>query len=118
SHAISHSLTSTRLTYTTLFRSDSAHMLMNLIADLVPEGPRRDELMLRPFTITLLPQFGPRFLKDTDEVRRHKLQLAKPLMDAHWNKGVARRLKVEERLPLHLVAAQRLEPQLDVEEFV
>ncbi|MFC8990100.1 glycosyltransferase family 2 protein [Streptomyces sp. NPDC057115] len=99
-------------------RFDSARMLMNLIADLVPEGPRRDELMLRPFTITLLPQFGPRFLKDTDEVRRHKLQLAKPLMDVHWNEGVARRLKVEERLRLHLVAAQRLEPLLDVVEFV
>ncbi|CAL9537698.1 glycosyltransferase family 2 protein [Streptomyces sp. enrichment culture] len=99
-------------------RFDSARMLMNLIADLVPEGPRRDELMLRPFTITLLPQFGPRFLKDTDQVRRHKLELARPMTDVHFTEGVARRLKVEERLRLHLVAEQRLEPLLDVVEFV
>ncbi|GAA3498057.1 hypothetical protein GCM10019016_051600 [Streptomyces prasinosporus] len=99
-------------------RFDSARALMNLIADLVPEGPRRDLLMVRPFTVTLLPQFGPRFLKDTDEVRRRKLELAKPLMDVHWNEGVAGRLKVEERLRLHLVAERRLELLVDVLEFV
>ncbi|MCT7352363.1 glycosyltransferase [Streptomyces sp. 15-116A] len=99
-------------------RFDSARALMNLIAGLVPEGPRRDQLMVRPFTVTLLPQFGPRLLKDGDDVRRHKLELAAPLMDAHWNQGVARLLKVEERLRLHLVAEQRLEPLLDVVEFV
>ncbi|MFI9819038.1 glycosyltransferase family 2 protein [Streptomyces sp. NPDC052013] len=99
-------------------RFDSARALMNLIAGLVPEGPRRDQLMVRPFTVTLLPQFGPRFLKDRDEVRRHKLQLAQPLMDAYWTEGVARLLKVEERLRLHLVAEQRLEPLTDVVEFL
>ncbi|GAA2524755.1 MULTISPECIES: glycosyltransferase family 2 protein [Streptomyces] len=99
-------------------RFDSARALMNLIADLVPEGPRRDQLMVRPFTVTLLPQFGPRFLKDGDEVRRRKLELAKPLMDVHWTRGVAERLKVEERLRLHLVAEQRLELLTDVLEFV
>ncbi|MFF5155785.1 glycosyltransferase family 2 protein [Streptomyces sp. NPDC000348] len=99
-------------------RFDSARALMNLIAGLVPEGPRRDLLMVRPFTVTLLPQFGPRFLKDTDDVRRRKLELARPLMDVHWTEGVARRLKVEERLRLHLVAGQRLEPLLDVLRFV
>ncbi|MER7489325.1 glycosyltransferase family 2 protein [Streptomyces sp. NPDC126497] len=99
-------------------RFDSARALMNLIAGLVPEGPRRDLLMVRPFTVTLLPQFGPRFLKDTDDVRRHKLELARPLMDAHWTEGVARRLKVEERLRLHLVAGQRPELLMDVLRFV
>ncbi|MFE2280787.1 glycosyltransferase family 2 protein [Streptomyces sp. NPDC059454] len=99
-------------------RFDSARALMNLIADLVPEGPRRDLLMVRPFTVTLLPQFGPRFLKDTDDVRRRKLELARPLMDVHWTEGVARRLKTEERLRLHLVAEQRLELLTDVLRFV
>ncbi|WAX80094.1 glycosyltransferase family 2 protein [Streptomyces sp. KMM 9044] len=89
-------------------RFDSARLLTNLIADLVPEGPQRDRLMVRPFTVTLLPQFGPRFLKDSDQVRRHKLELAKPLTDAHWTEDVAQHLKVEERLRLHLVAEQRL----------
>ncbi|MGC0377319.1 glycosyltransferase family 2 protein [Streptomyces sp. SAI-229] len=99
-------------------RFDSARALMNLIAALVPEGPRRDLLMVRPFTVTLLPQFGPRFLKDTDDVRRRKLELARPLMDVHWTEGVARLLKTEERLRLHLVAGQRLELLLDVLRFV
>ncbi|MFC8426486.1 glycosyltransferase family 2 protein [Streptomyces sp. NPDC057236] len=99
-------------------RFDSARALMNLIARLVPEGPRRDLLMVRPFTVTLLPQFGPRFLKDTDDVRRHKLELARPLMDVHWTEGVARLLKTEERLRLHLVAGQRLELLMDVLRFV
>ncbi|MER6623628.1 MULTISPECIES: glycosyltransferase family 2 protein [unclassified Streptomyces] len=99
-------------------RFDSARALMNLIAGLVPEGPRRDLLMVRPFTVTLLPQFGPRFLKDTDDVRRRKLELARPLMDVHWTEGVARLLKTEERLRLHLVAGQRLELLMDVLRFV
>ncbi|MEU7471597.1 glycosyltransferase family 2 protein [Streptomyces sp. NPDC044984] len=99
-------------------RFDSARALMNLIARLVPEGPRRDLLMVRPFTVTLLPQFGPRFLKDTDDVRRHKLELARPLMDVHWTEGVARLLKTEERLRLHLVAGQRLELLMDVLRFL
>ncbi|MEU6252381.1 glycosyltransferase family 2 protein [Streptomyces sp. NPDC047043] len=99
-------------------RFDSARALMNLIADLVPAGPRRDGLMMRPFLITLLPQFGPRFLKDSEKVRRHKFELAKPLMEEFWNEGVAGRLKVEERLRLHLVAEERPELLLPVVEFV
>ncbi len=99
-------------------RFDSARALMKLIADMVPAGPRRDDLMVRPFLITLLPQFGPKFLKDGEAVRRNKLALAKPLLDAYWTPGVARRLKVHERLRLHLVAEQRAEPLLDVVEFV
>ncbi|MEV5957349.1 glycosyltransferase family 2 protein [Streptomyces sp. NPDC051987] len=99
-------------------RFDSARALMNLIAEMVPAGPRRDSLMVRPFKVTLLPQFGPKFLKDTDDVREHKLELAKPLMDAHWNPEVARRLKVHERLQLHLVAVGRTDLLADVVRFV
>ncbi|KUN92259.1 glycosyltransferase family 2 protein [Streptomyces caeruleatus] len=99
-------------------RFDSARALMNLIAELVPAGDRRDLLMVRPFLITLLPQFGPKYAKDSEKVRQHKLELAKPLMDAYWTPDIARRLKVEERLRLHLVAAQRADLLLPVVEFV
>ncbi|CAL9450382.1 Undecaprenyl-phosphate 4-deoxy-4-formamido-L-arabinose transferase [Streptomyces sp. enrichment culture] len=99
-------------------RFDSARALMNLIAELVPAGPRRDQLMIRPFLVTLLPQFGPKYATDSEEVRRHKLELAKPLMDAYWTEGVAHRLKVHERLRLHLVAEQRPDLLLDVVTFV
>jgi glycosyltransferase involved in cell wall biosynthesis len=88
-------------------RFDSARALTDLIAEHVPAGGRRDQLMVRPFLVTLLPQFGPKYLTDGEEVRRHKFELAAPLMDAHWTEGVARRLKVHERLRLHLVAEQR-----------
>ncbi|MFJ8631384.1 glycosyltransferase family 2 protein [Streptomyces sp. NPDC093568] len=99
-------------------RFDSARALMNLIAELVPAGDRRDLLMVRPFLITLLPQFGPQYAKDSEKVRQHKLELAKPLMDAYWTEGIARRLKVDERLRLHLVAVQRPDLLLPVVEFV
>jgi poly(ribitol-phosphate) beta-N-acetylglucosaminyltransferase len=99
-------------------RFDSARALMNLIAEHLPAGERRDTLMVRPFLITLLPQFGPKYAKDSEKVRRHKLELAKPLMDAYWTPGIARRLKVHERLRLHLVAEQRPELLLPVVEFV
>ncbi len=99
-------------------RFDSARALMTLIADMLPPGPKRDVLMVRPFLVTLLPQFGPRYLKDSEEVRRHKFELAKPLMDAYWNENVARRLRVHERLRLHLVAAGRPDLLKEVVEFV
>ncbi|MEU5885723.1 glycosyltransferase family 2 protein [Streptomyces sp. NPDC047461] len=99
-------------------RFDSARALMNLVAEMVPAGPRRDMLMLRPFLVTLLPQFGPRYLRDSEEVRRHKFELAKPLMDAYWTDEVARRLRVDERLRLHLVAEERPELLADVLEFL
>lgn len=101
-----------------VLRFDSARALMNLIAERVPAGPRRDDLMVRPFLITLLPQFGPGLVKQSEKVRGHKLELAKPLMDAYWHEGVARRLKVHERLRLHLVARGRGDLLLDVVEFV
>lgn len=99
-------------------RFDSARALMNLIAELVPAGDRRDLLMVRPFLITLLPQFGPKYAKDSEKVRQHKLELAKPLMDAYWTPDIARRLKVDERLRLHLVAVQRADLLLPVVEFI
>ncbi|WP_428985881.1 glycosyltransferase family 2 protein [Streptomyces pyxinicus] len=99
-------------------RFDSARALMKLIDDMVPAGDKRDVLMVRPFLITLLPQFGPKFLTDSEDVRRTKLELAKPLMEAYWTPGVARRLKVHERLRLHLVAMQRPDLLLDVVKFV
>ncbi|MFE7170924.1 glycosyltransferase family 2 protein [Streptomyces sp. NPDC057616] len=99
-------------------RFDSARALMNLIAEHVPPGERRDALLVRPFLVTLLPQFGPRYLKDSEKVREHKFQLAKPLMQEFWSEGVARRLKVEERLRLHLVAEEKPELLKEVVEFV
>ncbi|MGW1608564.1 glycosyltransferase family 2 protein [Streptomyces sp. NPDC002285] len=101
-----------------VLRFDSARALMSLIAEHVPAGPRRDQLMLRPFLITLLPQFGPRYAKDSEKVRKHKLELAGSLMDAYWTPGIAGRLMVHERLRLHLVAERRPELLLDVVEFV
>ncbi|MEU6380242.1 glycosyltransferase family 2 protein [Streptomyces sp. NPDC046909] len=99
-------------------RFDSARALMNLIAEMVPAGPRRDMLMVRPFLVTLLPQFGPKYLRDSEEVRRHKFELAKPLLDAYWTDEVAHRLRVNERLRLHLVAAERPELLVEVLEFL
>ncbi|MGW3730369.1 glycosyltransferase family 2 protein [Streptomyces sp. NPDC000851] len=99
-------------------RFDSARALMQLIADLVPAGERREALMVRPFLVTLLPQFGPKFLTDNEEVRRHKMELAKPLMEAYWRDGIGRRIKVQERLRLHLVAEQRPELLVDVLQFL
>ncbi|MFD7402437.1 glycosyltransferase family 2 protein [Streptomyces sp. NPDC059866] len=99
-------------------RFDSARALMQLIADLVPAGEQRDALMVRPFLVTLLPQFGPKFLTDSEEVRRHKTELAKPLMEAYWRDGIGRRIKVQERLRLHLVAEQRPELLVDVLRFI
>ncbi|MFI6348995.1 glycosyltransferase family 2 protein [Streptomyces sp. NPDC050560] len=99
-------------------RFDSARALMGLIAERVPPGPKRDLLLLRPFTVTLLPQFGKTFLKDTEDVRQEKLALAKPLMDAHFTPGLARRMKVLQRLQLHLVAEGRTDLLDDVNRFV
>jgi glycosyltransferase involved in cell wall biosynthesis len=98
-------------------RFDSARALMTLIADMLPPGPRRDMLMVRPFVVTLLPQFGPKYLKDSEKVRRHKFELAKPLLEAYWTEEVARRLRVEERLRMHAVAEQRPELLLELLEF-
>ncbi|MGY3682863.1 GT2 family glycosyltransferase [Streptomyces sp. TE33382] len=63
---------------TYVLRFDSARALMRLIAAHVPAGPRRDALMVRPFVITLLPQFGPKMLKQSAAVHRKKMALAAP----------------------------------------
>ncbi|MGW0549390.1 glycosyltransferase family 2 protein [Streptomyces altiplanensis] len=88
-------------------RFDSAKALMDLIAELYPPGDQRDELMIRPFVITLLPQFDHRWLKATAGTRQDKLDLARPLMEKYWTPGVARRLKVPERLRMYYVAEGR-----------
>ncbi|MFD7615071.1 glycosyltransferase family 2 protein [Streptomyces sp. NPDC059828] len=98
-------------------RFDSARVLMGLIAGHLPPGTRRDQLMVRPFTVTLLPQFGPVVLRQPEEYLRHKLELAAPLMAAYWTPGVARRLRVEQRLRLTCVALGRPGPLRDVLDF-
>ncbi|MEU2430273.1 glycosyltransferase family 2 protein [Streptomyces sp. NPDC007861] len=90
-------------------RFDSARALMRLIAEHVPPGTRRDQLMIRPFTVTLLPQFGPAVLRQPEEDLRHKTELAAPLMAAYWTPGLARALKVEERLRLTCAGLGRAE---------
>jgi glycosyltransferase involved in cell wall biosynthesis len=99
-------------------RFDSARALMELIARMVPAGPRRDTLLVRPFLITLLPQFGPKYLTDSEEVRHHKFELAKPLLDTYYTPEVASLLRVHERLRLHVVAAGRPDLLLEVVKFV
>ncbi|WP_327236663.1 glycosyltransferase [Streptomyces sp. NBC_01317] len=101
-----------------ILRFDSARALMKLIADLVPPGAKRDKLMTRPFTVTLLQQFTPHLLKESDDVRRHKMELAAPLMAEYWTPGLAARLKVNERLRLECVARGRLDLLLDVLTFI
>ncbi|WP_405390872.1 glycosyltransferase [Streptomyces sp. NBC_01102] len=101
-----------------LLRFDSARALMGLIATHVPPGPERDALMVRPFVITLLPQFGPALLKQSEAVREEKMRLAAPLLDAYWSAGLGRRLKVHERLRLACVSAGRLDLLLDVLQFM
>uniref|UniRef100_A0AAU3H1B7 Glycosyltransferase n=1 Tax=Streptomyces sp. NBC_01401 TaxID=2903854 RepID=A0AAU3H1B7_9ACTN len=99
-------------------RFDSARALMGLIAKHVPPGPKRDVLMVRPFVITLLPQFGPSLLRQSAAVRKKKMELAAPLMKAYWSPGVARRLKVHERLRLVCISQGRLDLLLDIVQFI
>ncbi|MFI2782838.1 glycosyltransferase family 2 protein [Streptomyces sp. ALB3] len=101
-----------------LLRFDSARALAGLIAAHVPPGPKRDVLMVRPFVITLLPQFGPALLRQSDEVRQKKMELAAPLLEAYWSPGLARRLKVNERLRLICVSKGRLDLLLDILRFM
>ncbi|WP_329037218.1 glycosyltransferase [Streptomyces sp. NBC_00178] len=101
-----------------VLRFDSARALAALIAEHVPPGPKRDILLVRPFVITLLPQFGPALLRQSDEVRRRKMELAAPILEAYWSPGLARRLKVNERLRLTCIAEGRLDLLLDVLQFI
>lgn len=88
-------------------RFHSAQRLMELIAAHEPPGARRDQLMIRPFAVTLLPQFGPVVLRQSEEILHHKMELAAPLMEAYWTPGVARRLGARERQRLTCVAEGR-----------
>ncbi|MFB4424570.1 glycosyltransferase family 2 protein [Streptomyces sp. QL37] len=99
-------------------RFDSARALADLIAARLPPGPQRDDLMVRPFAITLLPQFGPSLLRQSEDVRKEKMELAAPLLKAYWSAGLGRRLKVHERLRLACVARGRLDLLLDVLRFM
>lgn len=101
-----------------LLRFDSARALMGLIAAHVPPGEQRDQLMMRPLLVTLMPQFGPGFLKQSTAVKNRRMELAGPLMAAHWNPGVARRLKPAERLRLHCVAMGRVDLLTEVLTFL
>ncbi|WP_405501532.1 glycosyltransferase family A protein [Streptomyces niveus] len=99
-------------------RFDSARAMLALIHDLVPAGPKRDRLLVRPFTVGLIQQFGPRIMKESAEIRRHKLELAAPLMAAYWSPEVARRIKVAERLRLECVALGRLDLLDDILKYI
>ncbi|MEV7424328.1 glycosyltransferase [Streptomyces sp. NBC_01429] len=99
-------------------RFDSAGALMALITELVPAGPKRDRLMVRPFTVGLIQQFGHGVLKQPKKIQKHKLELAAPLMERYWTPGVARRIKVAERLRLECVALGRLDLLADMLAFV
>ncbi|MEU2410107.1 glycosyltransferase family 2 protein [Mesorhizobium sp. B2-3-3] len=101
-----------------VLRFDSARALTALIAEHVPPGPKRDILMVRPFVITLLPQFGPALLRQSDEVRKKKMELAAPILRSYWSPGLARRLKVNERLRLICIAEGRLDLLLHVLQFM
>ncbi|MGW3241731.1 glycosyltransferase family 2 protein [Streptomyces sp. NPDC001070] len=101
-----------------VLRFDSARALMELIAERVPPGDKRDLLMTRPFTVTLLPQFGPRFLAVSEEEQRHKVELGRPLVREYFTEGVARRLRVHERLRLHCLGQGRIDLLADAVEFV
>jgi hypothetical protein len=90
---------------------------MRLIATHVRPGRRRDQLMVRPFRVTLLPQFGPIVLCRPQASLRHKMDLVAPLMADHWTPGVARRLKVEQRLRLVCARLGRSDVLRDLLEF-
>ncbi|MFI9624696.1 glycosyltransferase family 2 protein [Streptomyces sp. NPDC052042] len=99
-------------------RFDAMRAMMSLIHRLEPAGPKRDLLMVRPFTVGMLQQFGPVVLKDSEEVRRHKMELAAPMMETYWNDGVARLIKVSERLRLACVAQGRTDLLVEMVRYI
>jgi hypothetical protein len=98
-------------------RFEALHALMRLIARYEPPGPKRDLLMVRPFTVGLLQQFGPALLRRPEHEQRHRLELAAPMTRAYWTPGVADRIKVGERLVLICVALGRLDLLRDQLDF-
>ncbi|MFJ2442769.1 MULTISPECIES: glycosyltransferase family 2 protein [unclassified Streptomyces] len=99
-------------------RFEAAGALMALIHELVPAGPKRDRLMVRPFTVGLIQQFGHGVLTQSEEIRRTKVALAAPLMKRYWTPGVAARIKVNERLRLECVALGRMDLLAEMLAFV
>ncbi|MEU0277834.1 glycosyltransferase family A protein [Streptomyces sp. NPDC006195] len=99
-------------------RFEATGALMALIAELVPAGPKRDRLMVRPFTVGLIQQFGHGMLKQPERIRQHKMELVAPLMERYWTPGVAARIKVNERLRLECVALGRLDLLADMLAFI
>ncbi|MFJ8074958.1 glycosyltransferase family 2 protein [Streptomyces sp. NPDC096176] len=98
-------------------RFEAIHALMRLIARLEPPGRKRDLLMVRPFTVGLLQQFGPGLLRQPEADRRRKMELAAPMTEAYWTEGVAAQMKVGERLVLTCVAMGRLDLLQEMLEF-
>ncbi|MFF8842918.1 glycosyltransferase family 2 protein [Streptomyces sp. NPDC015127] len=98
-------------------RFEALTALARLIARLEPPGRGRDLLMLRPFTVGLLQQFGPALLRASESEQRDRLRLAAEMTGPYWTRGVARRMKVGERLVLECVARGRLDLLKDVLEF-
>ncbi|MEV3930318.1 MULTISPECIES: glycosyltransferase family A protein [unclassified Streptomyces] len=99
-------------------RFDAMEAMMALIHRLEPAGPKRDQLMVRPFTVGMLQQFATGLLRQPPDEQRHKMELAAPLMRSYWTDGVARRIKVAERLRLACVARGRLDLLTDVLRFL
>ncbi|MYZ36146.1 MULTISPECIES: glycosyltransferase family 2 protein [unclassified Streptomyces] len=99
-------------------RFEATGALMALIAELVPAGPKRDRMMVRPFTVGLIQQFAHGLMKQPEEIQRHKMELAAPLMARYWTPAVARRIKVGERLRLECVALGRLDLLRDMLDFI
>ncbi|MFJ8748575.1 glycosyltransferase family 2 protein [Streptomyces sp. NPDC102441] len=99
-------------------RFEAMEAMMALIHRLEPAGPKRDLLMVRPFTVGLLQQFAPGILNQRESEQKHKMELAAPLMKTYWTDGVARRIKVGERLRLVCVAHGRLDLLADVLRFL
>ncbi|WP_302622498.1 glycosyltransferase family 2 protein [Streptomyces griseus] len=101
-----------------VLRFEAVAAMAALIHRLEPPGPKRDLLMVRPFTVGLLQQFAPGILKQPESERKHRMELAAPIMEAYWTDGVARRIKVGERLRLVCVAHGRLDLLADVLRFL
>ncbi|MGW0859157.1 glycosyltransferase family 2 protein [Streptomyces sp. NPDC002690] len=98
-------------------RFEALTALVELIAALVPEGPKRDFLMARPFTVGLIQQFGPAVIEESEQVRAHKLELAAPIAK-YWTPGVAKLIKVNERLRLECVARGRLDLLAEMHRYI
>lgn len=99
-------------------RFESAAALMKLITEHAQAGSKTEKLLVRPFTVTLVQQFKHQLLRESEEIRQQKMELAAPLMERYWTSGVAKRLRVADRLRLECVARGRLDVLMDVVRFM